>query len=264
MDRITQSVAKRVVLKAFLSSDHISPATGKTIAVVISKNGAAFGNPNAGATNATEIGNGWYYVDLDTTDTGTLGPLVVRGTEGTIDPTEIAFSVEQSIQAEANAALVANHLDHLLAATYDPSSKPGASDALLNELIENDGGVARFTANALEQAPAGGGGGDATEAKQDIIIGLIGTPAADLAADIAAVHAKTTNLPSDPADASVVAGLIAGVDGKVDTVDLVVDAIKAKTDQLTFTGSNKVHADLKAANGTAIAGDGAGTPWGPA
>lgn len=100
MERIAQSTAKRVLLKAFLASDHISPATGKTIAVVISKNGAAFGNPNAGATNATAIGNGWYYVDLDATDTGTLGPLVVRGTEGTIDDTEIAFSVEASVQTE--------------------------------------------------------------------------------------------------------------------------------------------------------------------
>lgn len=101
MDRISQSVAKRVVLKAFLASDHISPATAKTIAVVISKNGAAFGNPSAGATNATEIANGWYYVDLSTTDTGTLGPLIVRGTEGTIDATEIAFSVEAPLVTDA-------------------------------------------------------------------------------------------------------------------------------------------------------------------
>lgn len=65
-------------------------------------------------------------------------------------------SAAAQIQSEANDALVANHLDHLLAATYDPASKPGASDALLNELIESDGGVSRYTANALEQAPTGG------------------------------------------------------------------------------------------------------------
>lgn len=92
-ERIPQSVAKRVVFKAFTSADHVTAATGKTIAVVISKNGGAFGNPSAGATNATEISVGWYYVDLSTTDTGTLGPLVVRGTEGTIDPAEVVFSV---------------------------------------------------------------------------------------------------------------------------------------------------------------------------
>lgn len=92
-ERIPQSTTIRAVFKAYLSSDHVSPGTGKTIAVVISKNGAAFGNPSAGATNATELANGWYYVDLSTTDTDTLGPLIVRGTEGTIDPAEPVFRV---------------------------------------------------------------------------------------------------------------------------------------------------------------------------
>lgn len=88
MERAPQSVTLRVVLKAFLSADHVSPATGKTIAVVISKNGAAFANPSAGATNATEIASGWYYVDLSTTDTGTAGPLIVRGTCSGVDDVE--------------------------------------------------------------------------------------------------------------------------------------------------------------------------------
>jgi hypothetical protein len=61
------------------------------------------------------------------------------------------------VNAEVDTALVDIHLDHLLAVTYDPASKPGAADALLNELVESDGGVARYTANALEQAPSGTG-----------------------------------------------------------------------------------------------------------
>jgi len=60
------------------------------------------------------------------------------------------------VNAEVDTALAEIHLDHLLAATYDPASKPGAADALLNELVESDGGVSRFTANALEEAPTGG------------------------------------------------------------------------------------------------------------
>src|SRR5688572_24779909 len=92
-ERIPSSTAVRVPFKAFLSSDHFTAATGKTIAVTISKNGAAFGNPSAGATNATETGNGWYYVDLSTTDTGTAGPLIVRGAEGTIDSAERDYTV---------------------------------------------------------------------------------------------------------------------------------------------------------------------------
>ena len=98
-----QSTARRVLLKAYLSSDHITPATGKTIAVVISKNGGSFGNPSAGSTNATAISNGWYYVDISTTDTASLGPLVIRGTEGTIDDTEFHCQVVTGLSVLTSA-----------------------------------------------------------------------------------------------------------------------------------------------------------------
>jgi len=61
------------------------------------------------------------------------------------------------VNAEVDTALAEIHLDHLLAANYDPASKPGVATALLNELVESDGGVSRFTENALEQAPSGTG-----------------------------------------------------------------------------------------------------------
>ena len=92
-DRIPQSTSYLLIFKAYLSSDHVTEATGKTIAITISKNGGAFGNPNVGATNATAIASGWYKVTLDTTDTGTLGPLAVRGAEGTIDDVGVALFV---------------------------------------------------------------------------------------------------------------------------------------------------------------------------
>lgn len=60
------------------------------------------------------------------------------------------------VNAEAGQALVDVHLDHLFAVAYDPASKPGAADALLNEIVQSDAGVAQFTANALELAPTGG------------------------------------------------------------------------------------------------------------
>lgn len=70
-------------------------------------------------------------------------------------PWNVAWDAE--VQSEVQDAIEANHLDHLLASAYDPALKPGAADALLNELIESDAGVSRFTANALEQAPSGSG-----------------------------------------------------------------------------------------------------------
>lgn len=98
-ERIPQSSVKRVAFKAYLASDHITPATGKTIAVTISKNGAAYANPSGGATNATEIGSGSYYVDLSTTDTGILGPLFVKCAEGTIDQVDALFEVAKATNA---------------------------------------------------------------------------------------------------------------------------------------------------------------------
>jgi len=97
----------------------------------------------------------------------------------------------------------------------------------LNELVENDGGVSRFTANALEQAPSGGGGGDATEAKQDTIIALIGAPAADLAADIAAVQSDVTAILEDTA--TTLPGTLTTVLSALTTIDTVVDAILLDT-----------------------------------
>ena len=100
-ERIPQSVAKRVPFKVYLSADHVTAAEGKTIAMQISKNGAAFTNLAAGATNATETGSGWYYVDLAIADTDTLGPLVARGTEATIDPAEMLCEVTADLATVA-------------------------------------------------------------------------------------------------------------------------------------------------------------------
>lgn len=74
---------------------------------------------------------------------------------GAIDADAVAADFFDEVNAQVDTALSDIHLDHLLAADYDPSSKPGTATALLNELIENDGGVSRFTANALEQGPSG-------------------------------------------------------------------------------------------------------------
>lgn len=102
-ERIPQSIARKVVFIAYLSSDHLTPATGKTIAITISKNVGAFGNPNAGATNATEIANGWYYYSADTTDTGTAGMLLVNGAGTGVDQVSIGYDVVNANTGELAA-----------------------------------------------------------------------------------------------------------------------------------------------------------------
>ncbi len=89
---ILQSVAFTWVFKLYLT-DHITPATGKTVAITLSKNTAAFGNPSVGASNATEIASGWYFFTTSTTDTGTLGPLICLGTCTGCDNADQAYQV---------------------------------------------------------------------------------------------------------------------------------------------------------------------------
>src|SRR5690242_2689085 len=92
MVQIPQSTSRVVMLKLFTTGT-TTAATGKTLAITLSKNGAAFANPSAGATNATEVSNGWYKVTLSTTDTNTLADLVVRGTATGCDDSERLFVV---------------------------------------------------------------------------------------------------------------------------------------------------------------------------
>lgn len=65
-----------------------------------------------------------------------------------------------------------------------------------------------------------------------------------------AINTKTTNLPSDPADASDITGEISTLTSALALIATYIDtevaAIKAKTDQLTFTTANKVDATATA------------------
>lgn len=112
---------------------------------------------------------------ISAVDLGTDQLTVTRGHGGTTqqDPEDddVLYTVainRNDVAAEVDAALADIHLDHLFAVDYDPASKPGVSTALLNELIESDGGVSRFTTNALEQGPSGGGGGSGSDITVEI------------------------------------------------------------------------------------------------
>lgn len=87
---IQQSTTQSVLLFFLvLSSDHISPATGLSPTVTISKNGAAFGSPSGAVS---EIANGWYKVAGNATDTGTLGPLALHASAATADNCDIIIA----------------------------------------------------------------------------------------------------------------------------------------------------------------------------
>lgn len=84
------STTRPLLFLMVLSSDHITPATGLSPTVTLSKNGAGFAAP-AGALS--EVGNGWYKIAPNATDNDTLGPLLLHATAGTADPSDTEFEV---------------------------------------------------------------------------------------------------------------------------------------------------------------------------
>jgi hypothetical protein len=72
------------------STDHISGKTSLTVTVTLSKNGGSFVSPSG---TVSEVGNGYYKVAGNATDTNTLGPLILHATASGADPTDIEYAV---------------------------------------------------------------------------------------------------------------------------------------------------------------------------
>lgn len=199
-ERVPKATSLLVLLKVYLSSDHITEATGKTVAVTISKNGGSFGNPNAGATNATEIASGWYKVTLDTTDTGTEGPLIVRGTATSCDNSEAVYDVVKATNggytALPDAAANANGGVPILSVSGTTLGYTISTCTMNTDMISAAGvrsAVGLASANLDTQLSAIAGFID-TE-----IATLIVSVGSGLNTLVTAVKAKTDNLPASPA-----------------------------------------------------------------
>ncbi|WP_298827557.1 hypothetical protein [uncultured Piscinibacter sp.] len=75
---LKQSTAVTIRLGPFLDkADGVTEETGASPSVEVSKNHGAFAARNS-ASAITHDSNGWFSVPLDTTDTNTLGPMVVK------------------------------------------------------------------------------------------------------------------------------------------------------------------------------------------
>lgn len=170
------------------------------------------------------------------------------------------------VNTEVDTALADIHLDHLLATTYDPASKPGAADALLNEMIGDDGGVSQFTANALELAPTGGSAPTAADIRAEIdanstqLAAIVAdtnelqtnqgnwltATVVDLNADQSAVTIGTVTTNSDMrgTDNAATAASLATHDAKLDTVDGVVDSILVDTAEIGVAGAGLTNINL--------------------
>jgi hypothetical protein len=81
---LTQGTTAPIPFYLALASDHITPATGKTVTVTLSKAGSAFAAP--ASTIVTETGSGWYTFTPIPLDTNTPGPFILHATAAACDP----------------------------------------------------------------------------------------------------------------------------------------------------------------------------------
>ncbi len=244
---IPQSTAHLVVFKAFLDSDHVSEATGKTIAITISKNGGAFGNPAAGATNATEISSGWYKVSLGTGDTDTLGPLAVRGAEAAIDDVGVWYQVVSATTGGAT------NLD----ATVSSRASQTSLDTL-DDYVDSEVAAIKTKTDFLPSATAGASGGlfiAGTNAATTVTTSFTTTFTGNLTGSVGSVTGAVGSVTGNVGgEVGSVAGLTASD----------VAAIKAKTDSLTYTVAGVVDTNIQYVNDVQVNGTGAeGDEWGP-
>jgi len=81
-----------IVFLMVLTSDHISPATGLSPTVTLRKNQSSFASP---AGTVSEIAKGWYKISGTglTSDTNTLGPLILNASGAAADFTDQLYNV---------------------------------------------------------------------------------------------------------------------------------------------------------------------------
>lgn len=149
------------------SDDHVSGKAGLSPAVSIRKAGGNFAAP---AGSVSEIGNGFYQVAANATDVNTLGPLVLYATATGAAPSQMGYQV----------------------VAFDPNL---ASLGLVLAKTTNLTGLNDIAAGDVRTELA------AELGRMDVAISSRNATAPDNAG-IAAIQAKTDNLPASPAAAA--------------------------------------------------------------
>ncbi len=222
---LKQGAAATVVLGPFVDdTDGKTAETALSIAqadIRLSKNGGAFAQSHNGA-GATHLENGYYSVPLDTTDTGTLGRLTVAVSKSGALPVWTDFQV---VPANVYDSLVGGS-DSLEVDAVAISGSTTAADRVEANIGNLDAAVS--TRSTLTEAQV--------NAQCDSALADYDAPTKaelDMAeAGIRGADSDTLKTLSDQMDGLATAVALAALDGKVDTVDGVVDAIKLKTDNL--------------------------------
>jgi archaellum component FlaC len=173
---------------------------------IISNLGTVDGKVDTMDTNVDDIETLLGTVDgkVDTMDTNVDD---IETLLGTVDGKVDAIPDAAAIEAACDATIVTYQLDHLLHTEYAGSA---ASGTVMDDLLESDGGIYRFNANALEEGPSGGGA--ATLQNQ-----------VDMLANLATTDGKIDTMDTNVDDIETLLGT---VDGKIDTMDTNVDDVE--------------------------------------
>ena len=223
---LRQSTARTILVGPILDASGVAKTDDVVGSIKITKNGTV-GAANGSAT-LTHDHAGKYLLALTASDTDTLGIMQVSLNSGTND---MPMKDCMVLTATAYDTLVTNGT---LASTT--SGRTIAVDASGN-LVLQDGSLtaAKIASDAITASKI------ATDAVAEIQSGLASQTSVDTLAsyvdtEVAAIKAKTDNLPTDPADASNIAASFASIASSITTlttyVDTEVAAIKAKTDNL--------------------------------
>ncbi len=273
------SVATGGITAASFAADAITAAkvaadVGTEIATAVWANGTRV--LTAGTNIALAKGTGVTgFNDLSAADVRTAVGLASANLDTQLDalPTNAELNARTLASADYATATALATVDTVADAIKVVTDK-------LDTALELDGSVYRYTTNALEQAPTGGSAPTAAEIADAVWeeaiadhSGTAGSTAEALNAAGAAGDPWTTVLPGAYGAGS--AGSIIGnnlnatvssraTQASVDTVDSVADAIKAKTDSLTFTVAGQVDSNIQYVNDSQITGAGTeADPWGP-
>lgn len=269
MNFLRQSTAVDIAIGPFVdSTDGVTAETALTISqadVRLKKNGGAWAQVNE-STSATHEENGWYEKSLNTTDTDTVGVLVVSVNESGALPVWREFQVlEEAVYDALFASAAPGYLQPTTAGrTLDVSAggeagldwanigSPTTAVNLSGTSVKTATDVETDTQDIQSRLPAAlvSGRIDASVGAMADNVMTAAAAAADFSQEIrseidtnstqlAAIKAKTDNLPADPADES---NTQAGLTAIASYIDTEVSAIKTKTDQLTFTTAGQVDA----------------------
>ena len=233
--RQQNSTSYPITFLMVLSSDHISPATGKTPTVTISKNGGAFGSPSG---SVSEIGSGWYALAGNATDRNTLGDLCIHATATGCDPEDDRYAIVSSDPFGANLGLT-----NLDAAVSSRSTYAGGAVASVTAgvTVTTNNDKTGYTVSTVSDKTGYSLSAAGIQAIWDALtsalttVGSIGKRLADYID--AAISSRSTYAGGAVASVTGAVGSVTGAVGSVTAAVNInsnsdVTAIKSKTDNL--------------------------------